>query len=43
MKNKETNTQQQPDSGIHNTSTHCPCEYKVLSINVPEKSVTKTF
>ena len=27
--NKGTNKQQQPDSGIHNKSTHCPRMYKV--------------
>ena len=29
MKNKGTNKQQQPDSGIHNTSAHCPRVYLV--------------
>ena len=28
-KNKGTNKQKQPDSGIHHTSTHCPCVYQV--------------
>ena len=36
--------QQQPDSGIHDTSAHCPRVYQfsnLLGLTVPEKSVTK--
>ena len=51
---KGTNKQQQPDSGIHDTSAHCPRVYHVslstcvpsfnlLGLTFPEKSVTKTF
>ena len=29
IKKKGTNKQQQPDSGIHHTSTHCPRAYQV--------------
>ena len=28
-RNKGMNKQQQPDSGIHDTSAHCPCVYQV--------------
>ena len=28
-RNKGTNKQQQPDSGINHTSAHCPCVYQV--------------
>ena len=31
MKNKGTNKQQQPDSGTHDTSAHCPRVYQVQS------------
>ena len=34
------NKQQQPDSGIHDTSAHCP-SYNLQGLTVPEKSVTK--
>ena len=40
------NKQQQPDSGIHDTSAHCPqCvpNFNLLGLTVPEKSVTKNF
>ena len=45
-RNKGTNKQQQPDSGIHDTSAHCPrCvpSFNRLGLTVPEKSVTKNF
>ena len=29
MKNKGTNKQEQPDSGIHDTSAHCAGVYQV--------------
>ena len=32
MKNKGMNKQQQPDSGIHNTSAHCPCVCQVSTV-----------
>ena len=38
--------QQQPDSGIHDTSAHCPCcvpIFNLLGLIVPEKHVTKNF
>ena len=46
LRNKETNKQQQPDSGIHDTSAHCPLSvpsFNLLGLTVPEKSVTKIF
>ena len=44
MKNKGTNKQQQPHSGIHDTSAHCPRVPSFnLGLTVPEKSVTKNF
>ena len=43
-RNKGTKKQQQSDSGIHNTSAHCPCVHQVsISLTVPEKSVTRWF
>ena len=37
MKNKETNMQQPLESGIHDTSTHCPCvPFNLLGLTVPE-------
>ena len=44
-KNEELNKQQQSDSGIHNTSTHCShvISSNLLGLTVPEKSVTKKF
>ena len=38
--------QQQPDSGIHDTSAHCSRVYpsfNLLGLTVPEKSVKKNF
>ena len=45
MKNKGMNKQQQSDSGIHDTSAHCPRvpSFKLLGLIVPEKCVTKHF
>ena len=44
-RNKGTNKQQQPDSGIHDTSTYCPCvpSFNFKGITVFEKIVTKMF
>ena len=46
-RNKRTNKQQQPDSGIHNTSSHCPRVYlysfNLLGLTVPDKCMTKIF
>ena len=44
-KKEELNKQQQSDSGIHNTSTHCShvISSNLLGLTVPEKSVTKNF
>ena len=41
--NKGMNKQQQPDSGIQDTSAHCPRvpSFNLLGLIVPEKSVTK--
>ena len=38
-----TNKQLQPDSGIEDTSSHCPCipSFNFVGLTVPEKSVTK--
>ena len=45
MKNKGTNKQQQLDSGIHDTRplSMCVPSFNLLSLRVPEKSVTKYF
>ena len=39
------NKQQQPDSGIHDTSAHFPRvpSFNLLGLTVREKSVTKNF
>ena len=36
MKNKETNKQQQPDFGIHDTSAYCPCVYQASSFTASQ-------
>ena len=40
MKNKGTNKQQQPDSGIHDTCplSRCVPSFNLLGLTVPEKS-----
>ena len=42
IKNKGMNKQQQPDSGIHDTSARVQ-SFNLLSLMVLEKSVTKNF
>ena len=42
--NKETNRQQQPDSSIHDTPTHCPLvqpSFNFADLMVAERTVTK--
>ena len=45
IKNKGTNKQQQPDSGIHDTFTQSTCvpSFNLLGLTAPDKSVTKNF
>ena len=45
LKTKGMNNPQQPDSGIHDTSTHCPRvqSFNLLGPIVPEKSMMKNF
>ena len=44
-RNKGTNKQQQPDSGIHDTSAQCPRvpSFNLLDLTVRENSVMKNF